>query len=114
MTSNVESQTDVALAAEVLTVKAPAAEPRPLLYLLSRYPAISHTFFLNEIRELRKHGFAVEVASINQSDRPLSSMPAVEIEEAEKTFYIKSTGAGRAAAVAAKTLLLRPMVFARG
>jgi glycosyltransferase involved in cell wall biosynthesis len=41
-------------------------------------------------------------------------MPAVEIEEAEKTFYIKSTGAGRAAAVAAKTLLLRPMVFARG
>ncbi|MGA3070460.1 MAG: glycosyltransferase [Terracidiphilus sp.] len=114
MTSNVEPRTDVALASEALAAKAPAAAPRQLLYLLSRYPGISHTFFLNEIRELRKHGFAVEVASINQPDRSRSSMPAAEIEEAEKTFYIKSTGAGRAAAVAAKTLLLRPWVFARG
>ena len=83
-------------------------------YLLSRYPGISHTFFLNEIQELRKHGFIVEAASINQPDRSRSSMPAAEIEETERTFYIKSAGAKRAAVVAARTLLLRPMVFVRG
>jgi len=91
-----------------------AGAPLRLLYLLSRYPAVSHTFFLNEIRELRKQGFTVEVASINPSDRSNSSMPADEVEEAKKTFYIKSTGAARAAAIAAKTLLLRPGVFIRG
>jgi glycosyltransferase involved in cell wall biosynthesis len=99
---------------EALTAKIPDAMPPRLLYLLSRYPGISHTFFLNEIRELRKQGFSVEVASINQPDRSRSSMPEAEIEEAEKTFYIKSAGAARAAAVAAKTLLLRPLVFMRG
>ena len=85
-----------------------------LVYLLSQYPAVSHTFFLNEVRELRKIGFTVEVASINQPDRSRSSMPAVEVEEADKTFYIKSTGAAWAAWIALKTLLTRPRVFARG
>ena len=85
-----------------------------LVYLLSRYPAVSHTFFLNEIQELRKLSFTVDVASINRPDRSRSSMPAVEAEETDKTFYIKSTGAVRAAAVAAKTLLLRPRIFGRG
>jgi len=88
--------------------------PPRLLYLLSRYPAVSHTFFLNEILELRKRGFTIEVASINQPDRSRSSMPAIEVEEAEKTFYIKSAGAARATTVAAKTLLIRPRVFFRG
>ncbi len=112
--SNVESRTEFGPAPEVLTAKIPDAPPPRLLYLLSRYPAVSHTFFLNEILELRKRGFAVEAASINQPDRSRSSMPAIEVEEAEKTFYIKSTGAVRAAEVAAKTLLFRPGVFFRG
>jgi glycosyltransferase involved in cell wall biosynthesis len=85
-----------------------------LVYLLSRYPATSHTFFLNEVRELRKLGLDIEVASINQPDRPLSSMLAVEVEETHKTFYIKAAGARRAVTIAAKTLMLRPRVFARG
>jgi colanic acid/amylovoran biosynthesis glycosyltransferase len=85
-----------------------------LVYLLSRYPAVSHTFFLNEILELRKLGFLVEVASINQPDRPQSSMPAVEANEADNTFYIKSTGIALAAWITVKTLLTRPRVFARG
>jgi len=111
---NVESKTDFELSPEVLITKTPDAMPPRLLYLLSRYPAVSHTFFLNEILELRKRGFIIEVASINQPDRSRSSMPEIEIEEAEKTFYIKSAGAMRATAVAAKTLLFRPMVFFRG
>ena len=85
-----------------------------LVYLLSQYPAVSHTFFLNEIRELRKLDFTIEIASINRPDRPHSSMPATEVEEAERTFYIKSKGAAWAVFVAAKTLLRRPRVFTRG
>jgi glycosyltransferase involved in cell wall biosynthesis len=41
-------------------------------------------------------------------------MLGIEVEEAEKTFYVKSAGAVRAVAIAAKTLLLRPRVFVRG
>jgi colanic acid/amylovoran biosynthesis glycosyltransferase len=95
--------------------KARASAPAcKLVYLLSRYPAVSHTFFLNEVLELRKLGLAIEVASINIPDRSVSAMPEVESQEAEKTFYIKSAGAARAARIVAKTLLTHPRVFARG
>jgi glycosyltransferase involved in cell wall biosynthesis len=110
-----EMRADASPFTRVSAEKTPEApSSRRLVYLLSRYPAISHTFFLNEIRELRTQGFAVEVASINSPDRARASMPADEVEEAEKTFYIKSAGAVRAAAVAAKTLLQRPTVIGRG
>lgn len=94
-----------------------APDVRPtlrLVYLLSQYPAVSHTFFLNEIRELRALGFIIDVASINQPDRSRLSMPATEVKETETTFYIKSKGAAAAIFIAAKTLLRRPRVFARG
>ncbi|MGD0097339.1 MAG: glycosyltransferase family 4 protein [Terracidiphilus sp.] len=111
---NVESTIDFAVAPQAVSDRAQNARPPRLLYLLSRYPAVSHTFFLNEIRNLRERGFTVETASINDPDRLRSAMPAIEVEEAEKTFYIKSAGALRAAAIAAKTLLFRPAVFLRG
>jgi colanic acid/amylovoran biosynthesis glycosyltransferase len=85
-----------------------------LVYLLSQYPAVSHTFFLNEIRELRKLGITIEVASINRPDRLFSSMPAEEQHETEKTFYVKSAGVAWAIWIATKTLIWRPRVFARG
>jgi glycosyltransferase involved in cell wall biosynthesis len=87
---------------------------RRLAYLLSRYPAVSHTFFLNEVRQLRDLGFDIDVASINEPDRMGTSLSALETEEAAETFYIKSVGATRAAAIAAKTLLSSPRVFMRG
>lgn len=93
---------------------ADAVSGRRLVYLLSRFPAISHTFLLNEVRELRKLGFGVDVASINQPDLPRSSMPEAEAEETGKTFYIKSSGATRALWIAAKTLVRRPSVVVRG
>src|SRR5580692_411755 len=53
--------------------KGPDAAPGSrLVYLLSRFPAVSHTFFMNEVGELRKLGFTIEVASINPPDRPHS------------------------------------------
>ena len=105
------------LAAVTEDCAARAADAAPgsrLVYLLSRFPAISHTFFMNEVWELRRLGFTIEVASINPPDRPHSSMPKAEVEETEKTFYIKSAGVKRAIWIAVKTLLRRPHVFARG
>jgi colanic acid/amylovoran biosynthesis glycosyltransferase len=85
-----------------------------LVYLLSIFPGVSHTFFLNEIRELREQGFNVEVASINEPNVSGSSMTTAEAEEMEKTFYVKSSGAMKAIWIAAKTLFRRPEVFVRG
>lgn len=85
-----------------------------LLYLLSRYPAVSHTFFLNEIRELRKRGIAIDVASINETDRSWDLLPPEEAIEAKNAFYIKATGLFTALAVTCRTLLFRPRVFFRG
>jgi len=65
---------------------------RSVAFLLSRYPAISHTFFLKEILGLRKRGMDIRVASINPPDRPRQDLPAVEGAEAAATFYIKAGG----------------------
>jgi len=96
-----------------VTPRHPSAECQ-LVYLLSIFPGISHTFFLNEVRELREQGFNVDVASINQPNVPGSSMTKTEREEMEKTFYIKRSGAKKAIWVTAKTIARRPRVFARG
>jgi colanic acid/amylovoran biosynthesis glycosyltransferase len=110
-----EPRTDFVRGPQDCAVTSPPRLPQcQLVYLLSIFPAVSHTFFLNEVRELRKQGFNVEVASINQPNIPPSSMPETEAEEMAKTFYIKSSGAGRAIWIATKTLLRRPGVFARG
>ncbi|HTD54561.1 MAG TPA: hypothetical protein VK670_04215, partial [Silvibacterium sp.] len=62
-----------------------------IAYFLSRYPAVSHTFFLKEILGLRRMGFEIEVASVNPPDRPVSELPQREAEEAERTYYLKRT-----------------------
>jgi colanic acid/amylovoran biosynthesis glycosyltransferase len=61
-------------------------------YLLSRYPAVSHTFFLKEVLGLRERGLTIEVASINPPDRSNKDLPPAEAAEAEHTYYVKSGG----------------------
>jgi glycosyltransferase involved in cell wall biosynthesis len=83
-------------------------------YLLSRYPAVSHTFFLKEVLGLRERGMIIEVASINPPDRPRKDLPPVEAAEAEQTYYVKSGGF---AAVAFQVLAIafsHPAVALRG
>jgi colanic acid/amylovoran biosynthesis glycosyltransferase len=63
-----------------------------LAYLVSRYPAVSHTFILREVVELRRLGISIDVASINGLDRPLEKLTAEERSEAERTFYVKQAG----------------------
>lgn len=64
-----------------------------MAYLVSRYPAISHTFILREIQRLRKLGHSIATASINAPDRPVSAMEAYEAQEARETFFVKAGGA---------------------
>lgn len=91
-----------------------APADRRLAYLLSCYPAVSHSFFLNEILQLRKLGFDIEVASINTPDRAADALPQTELIESRKTCYIKSVSPVRALGVILKTLFRHPQVFFRG
>jgi len=67
-------------------------QPR-LAYLVSQYPAFSHTFILREIQMLRRQGFEICVASINPPDRPVAQLTSTEYDEALSTFYVKSQSA---------------------
>ncbi len=83
-------------------------------YLLSRYPAISHTFFLKEVLELRKRRLGIQVASINPPDRKREELPEVEAVEASQTFYVKPSGILKVAARIVKIALSNPEVALRG
>lgn len=61
-------------------------------YLVSRYPAISHTFILREVLELRRLGISIDVASINDVDREADKLTVEEQEEEARTFYVKGAG----------------------
>lgn len=85
-----------------------------LAYLISRYPAISHTFILREIRRLRQLGFAIDIASMGTPDRPDQELAQEEREEKAVTFYVKPQGWRGALAAHWKTLLERPGDYFRG
>jgi colanic acid/amylovoran biosynthesis glycosyltransferase len=87
-----------------------AGSPR-VGYLVSRYPAVSHTFILREILELRKLGFCIETASINLPDRESSELTLVEEQEFRSTVYIKSEGPFRALRALFGLLARRPRSF---
>ena len=85
-----------------------------IAYLLSQYPAVSHTFFLNEVLALRARGLVIETASINSIRPPAGGFPAAEMEESSRTFYIKATPKPTILATLFKTLFTRPGVILRG
>lgn len=79
-----------------------------LAYLVSRYPALSHSFILREVRGLRARGIDIRVASINDPDRPDDGLTAEEREEAAHTYYVKRRGA-RGACAGVLWALRRPL-----
>lgn len=85
-----------------------------IAYLVSRYPAISHTFILHEIRTLRSLGFDISVASINAPDRSPDKLTAIEREEATNTYYVKLDGITGAIKAHLYTLLTQPLNYGRG
>lgn len=85
-----------------------------MAYLMSQYPAISHTFFLQEVLGLRARGMHIETASINRPDRSGSSLPPVEAAEAKRTHYIKDGRRRRALKNILLVTLRHPDVVLRG
>lgn len=65
----------------------------PMAYLISRYPAISHTFILREIQRLRTLGHTIFTASINTPDRAVDAMEPYERQETKNTLFVKAQGA---------------------
>ncbi len=63
-----------------------------MAYLISRYPAVSHTFILREVRQLREAGFDIRCASVNSPDRAQADMTPDEVEETGSTYYLKRHG----------------------
>jgi colanic acid/amylovoran biosynthesis glycosyltransferase len=87
---------------------------RKLAYLLSQYPAVSHTFFLNEIVALRDRGFHIRTASINAVSPPDDGFASRELAECESTYYIKSMPKTTMLRRLIATALGHPAVLGRG
>lgn len=96
----------------------PQSAPYPaagqIAYLLSRYPAASHTFFLREIIALRAVGLSVSVASINPPDRALTDLSSEERIEAASTYYLQGEGLLTPLIALIATVLAHPLVTLRG
>ena len=88
------------------------AAPR-MAYLISRYPAVSHTFILREIERLRQLNFQIGVASINLPDRAMEEMTKSEQQENTATYYVKKHGL-RGALMAHLRGWFRPLSYLRG
>ena len=84
---------------------------RPIAFLVSRYPDVSHTFILREVLALRTRGLAISVASINE---PRGSLTEREREEAQHTFYVKRAGPLGALRAAAAIAFVYPAGLLRG
>lgn len=85
-----------------------------LCYLISQYPALSHTFILNEVTALRANGIEISVASINAPDRKREELTEKERCEAEQTFYIKNQGIWGAICAFFYTLTFHPLGTVKG
>jgi glycosyltransferase involved in cell wall biosynthesis len=87
---------------------------QPIAYLVSQYPAYSHTFILREVAQLKAKGVSIATASINLPDRSLDNLTAIERVEAEQTFYVKQQGVVKTLVAAIKTLVSNPLGLVRG
>ena len=85
-----------------------------IAYLLSRYPAISHTFLLQEVLGLRARGLHIETASINPPDRSLSALPLREADEARQTYYVQGSSRLKELSTLVSIFLCQPAAVFRG
>ena len=85
-----------------------------LAYLVSQYPAVSHTFILREVRTLRNAGFDIHVASVNAPDRPDDALTAEERAEAATTWFVKQQDLLAVARAHLTTLATHPVGWLAG
>ena len=65
---------------------------KKIAYLVSQYPAVNHTYILREIRELRRMGWDIHVASIRPETRSTSQLTEEEREELSRTWCVITQG----------------------
>jgi glycosyltransferase involved in cell wall biosynthesis len=81
-------------------------------YLVSQYPAASHTFIRREVLGLRAHGYQVDTFSIRPPTCP-SQLADVDQRESETTWYALPPAPRRLLRSHARALLERPFAYAR-
>ena len=93
----------------------PNSGPKPLLaYLISQYPAISHTFILRELHHLRELGFFIPTASIRTAVPSATGFLEAEQKEYASTFYVKARGPLRIGYDHLVCFLRQPLAYLRG
>ena len=60
-----------------------------ITYLVSKYPAVSHTFIQREVARLRGLGWRIQTVSVNEPDAPPAGAMADYATEAQNTHVIK-------------------------
>ena len=113
MTTPGPCKSDMADREEHLLDPAKRLKPLRMLYLISKYPAVSHTFILREVVALRQRGIEIEVASINAAPSRNQLTP-VEQSEADTTFFVKGVGVLGALKSALWLAFRRPLGLFRG
>jgi colanic acid/amylovoran biosynthesis glycosyltransferase len=83
-------------------------------YLVSQYPAVSHTFVLREVLALRRLGIDVCVVSVRKCDRPIAELSRDEAEEARRTFSVMGAGARHALLANLRVLFRHPIGYLGG
>ena len=83
-----------------------------IAYVVSRYPAVSHTFIQREVMALRRLGIGIDTFSIRRSDPP-ELLSKADRAEFASTFSILPARPGRLLAAHARAVLTRPHRYAR-
>ena len=84
-----------------------------ITYVVSQYPAISHTFILGEVNGIESVGIDVQVASINKPDRSYEKLTPIEKTAYNKTTFVKSTLKRKLPIYLFKSLIFYPKGFFR-
>jgi len=85
-----------------------------LVYLVSQYPTVTHTFLLREIRTLRDLGFEIHVIAIRGCDRAGDQLSTAEREERDRTFVVLKAGILSILWSHVRTLLQNPLRYLGG
>jgi len=90
------------------------ADPGKLLYLVGQFPAINHTYILEEVKLLRNLGFDISIASVSPPDRPVEEMNEEERDETARTYYIKSLPVAQMVLLSLTEFVQHPVSCLRG
>lgn len=83
-----------------------------IAYLVSQYPAASHTFIRREVMGLRARGYQVHTFSVRPPTNP-GKLAEIDQKETADTWYVLPPAPARLARAHASALLRRPLSYAK-